>query len=199
MNERESLELITRMIQNTKFRMAENAGVPFLIWGYMTTVLTLLIWLLLSKTGNYYWQFLWFLLPAVAFPATLCNQRKKQKMAKSYIDRILGYVWTVFGLSGFLLSCVSAFYWSLPALFIILLLMGMGTALTGMIVNIKVVTIGGALGALSSLGCLYVDKLDQLLLFSLAFVFMMIIPGHYLNKVAKGRGGRSSKVMNGVE
>lgn len=185
MNEKESLELITQMIQNTKFRMARNAGVPFLVWGYMTVGLTLLVWLLLTETGNYNWQFLWFLLPAVAFPATLWSQRKKQKMAKSYIDRILGYVWTVFGLSGFLISCTSIFYWSLPILFIILLMMGMGTALTGLIVNMKVVTIGGTLGALSSLGCLYVDKFEQILIFAFAFIFMMIIPGHYLNRVAK--------------
>ncbi|WP_300703885.1 hypothetical protein [Bacteroides sp.] len=185
MNEKESLELITQMIQNTKFRMARNAGVPFLVWGYMTVGLTLLVWLLLTETGNYNWQFLWFLLPAVAFPATLWSQRKNQKMAKSYIDRILGYVWTVFGLSGFLISCTSIFYWSLPILFIILLMMGMGTALTGLIVNMKVVTIGGTLGALSSLGCLYVDKFEQILIFAFAFIFMMIIPGHYLNRVAK--------------
>ena len=185
MNEKESLELITQMIQNTKFRMAKNAGVPFLIWGYMTVGLTLLVWLLLTETGNYNWQFLWFLLPAVAFPATLWSQRKKQKMAKSYIDRVLGYVWTVFGLGGFLISCTSIFFWSLPILFIILLMMGMGTALTGLIVNMKVVTIGGTLGALSSLGCLYVDKFEQILIFAFAFIFMMIIPGHYLNRVAK--------------
>lgn len=29
LNEKESLELITRMIQNTKDRMAENSGTPF--------------------------------------------------------------------------------------------------------------------------------------------------------------------------
>lgn len=33
LNEKESLELIAQMIQNTKSGMAENAGVPFLIWG----------------------------------------------------------------------------------------------------------------------------------------------------------------------
>lgn len=185
LNEKESLELITQMIQNTKSKIVKNAGMPFLIWGYMTTIISLIVWYLLKETGNYYWQFLWFLLPTVAFPAMLLSQRKQQKMTKTYIDRVVGYVWTVFGLGGFVFSCVSAFCWSLPALFIILLLMGMGTALTGMIVNLRVVTIGGTLGALSSLGCLYVDRFEQILVFAFAFVFMMIIPGHYMNRVAK--------------
>ena len=110
-------------------------------------------------------------------------------MARTYIDRILGYVWTVFGLGGFLITWVAIFYWSLPVLFIILLIMGMGTALTGLIVNMKVVTIGGTLGALSSLGCLFIHGFDQILLFALAFIFMMVIPGHFLNyKVKKGGG-----------
>ena len=188
LNEKESLELITQMIRNTKFKMAKNAGMPFLAWGYMTTVLSLLVWFLLRETGNYNWQFLWFLLPAVAFPISLWSQRKKQEMAKTYIDRIVGYVWIVFGLSGFLISCVSIVYWTMPIFFVILLMMGMGTTLTGMIVNMKVVTIGGILGAMSSLGCLYVDKFDQILIFAFAFIFMMIIPGHYLNRVAKQNG-----------
>ena len=44
-------------------------------------------------------------------------------------------------------------------------MMGMGTALTGLIVNTKVVTIGGVLGALLSLGCFYMPGIDQILFF----------------------------------
>ena len=61
LNEQESLELITQMIQNTKFKMVKNAGTPFLVWGYMTVVTSLLIWYLLKETGNYCWQFFWLL------------------------------------------------------------------------------------------------------------------------------------------
>ena len=53
LNEQESLELITQMIQNTKFKMVKNAGTPFLVWGYMTVVTSLLVWYLLKETGNY--------------------------------------------------------------------------------------------------------------------------------------------------
>lgn len=38
LNEKESLELIAQMIQNTKSRMTRNSGAPFLIWGYTGTV-----------------------------------------------------------------------------------------------------------------------------------------------------------------
>ena len=173
LNEQESLKLITQMIQNTKFKMVKNAGTPFLVWGYMTVVTSLLVWYLLKETGNYNWQFLWFLMPAVSYPVTIYSQRKKQRMAKTYIDRIVGYVWVVFGLCGLLI------------LFVILLMMGMGTTLTGLIINMRLVTVSGVLGIFASLGCLYIDKFDQILLFALAFVFMMVIPGHYLNIMSK--------------
>lgn len=185
LNEKESLELIAQMIQNTKFRMARNAGTPFLIWGYVTIIISLAVWLLLKETGNYNWQWLWFLLPATAFPLTLWIDRKQQKMVKTYIDRIVGYVWTVFGFGGFFVSWVAIFFWNLSILFIILLMMGMGTALTGLIIKMKVVTVCGTLGALASIGCIYVHGFDQILVFALAFVFMMVIPGHYLNSIAK--------------
>lgn len=93
-------------------------------------------------------------------------------------------MWTVFGLSAFLLSCVAVFWWDIPILFTILLLMGMGTALTGLIVGMKVVTVGGVLGALLSLGCFFIPGISQMLFFALAFVFMMVIPGHMMNRVA---------------
>lgn len=51
--------------------------------------------------------------------------------------------------------------------------------------NMKLVTVSGVLGIFASLGCLYIDKFDQILLFALAFVFMMVIPGHYLNIMSK--------------
>lgn len=115
------------------------------------------------------------------------NRNMTENESLELITRILGYVWAVFGLGGFLITWVAIFYWSLPVLFIILLIMGMGTALTGLIVNMKVVTIGGILGALSSLGCLFIHGFDQILLFALAFILMMVIPGHFMNyKLKKG-------------
>ena len=48
----------------------------------------------------------------------------------------------------------------------------------------KVVTVCGVVGALASVGCIYVHGFDQILVFASAFVFMMVIPGHLLNKKA---------------
>lgn len=183
LNEKESLELISRMIQNTRNRMVESAGTPFLIWGYVTLIISLVIWYLVTSTGHYQWHFLWFLLPAIGGPATYLSNRKRKPQAKTYVDRVVSSVWIVFGCVAFVFSLL-AFVRPLPILFLILLLMGMATTLTGMVIRFRVVIVGGLLGVLSSLACLWLQGTDQILVFAAVFVFMMIIPGHILNRVA---------------
>ena len=63
LNEKESLELISQMIQNTRTRVEKDGGTPFLIWGYGTVIISLLVWYMVASTGKYEWQYLWFLLP----------------------------------------------------------------------------------------------------------------------------------------
>ena len=51
LNEKESLELIAQMIQNTKNRLETNCGMPFLFWGYNTIFVSLLVWFLVELPG----------------------------------------------------------------------------------------------------------------------------------------------------
>lgn len=185
LNEKESLTLITQMIQNTKSRMEKDCGKPFLFWGYTTVFVSLLVWYMVTTTQNYYWQFLWFLLPAIAGTGTYLSTREKHPTVKTYLDKVINYIWIVFGIAGFSVSCLSIFFWQLPILFIVLLLMGMGTALTGLVLNYKLVTICGTLGAIASISCIWTPGFNQILVFAPVFIFMMIIPGHALNHKAK--------------
>ncbi len=187
LNEKESLELIARMIQNTKQKMEEGSGTMFLIWGYITVIVTLLVWGIVFYTQNYYWQFLWFLLPISGSIATLIYKKQEDKKPRvtTYIDRIIGYVWAVSGITGFLLSMVSIFVYTIPILFIIILIMGIGTTLTGLIINFRPLVISGAIGLFCSVFLPFLNWELQLPLFSLIFIFMMIIPGHYLNYKAR--------------
>lgn len=183
LNEKESLELISRMIQNTRNRMVESAGTPFLIWGYVTVAVSLIIWYLVTEMGNDQWHFLWFLLPVIGAPATYLSNRKRKPQAKTYVDRVVASVWMVFGGVAFAVSVLSFFH-TLPILFFILLLMGMGTAITGMVVRFPVLTVGGVVGMLSSFLCLWIGGIDRVWVFAAVFVVMMIIPGHILNRAA---------------
>lgn len=189
-NEKESLELITQMIQSTQHRFEKNSGGPFLIWGYLTTILSFTIWFLFKITypewgsKSYMWQYLWFILPVVGGISTFLISRNNEQAIRTYIDKVTKYIWLVFGIAGFVISCISMFLWSTPILFIILLIMGMGTTLTGLVIKHKVVTVCGALGTLGSLSCLFISGIDQNIAFGISFIIMMIIPGHVLNRAA---------------
>ena len=44
LNEKESLELITQMIRNTRRNLDAGSGNMFLLWGYVCVLLTLVVW-----------------------------------------------------------------------------------------------------------------------------------------------------------
>lgn len=123
--------------------------------------------------------------PIIAGTGTYLSTRNQQPGIKTHLDKVINYIWLVFGITGFLISMLAMFFWQLPILFIILLLMGMGTTLTGLVVGYKTVTICGTLGALSSIGCLFYPGPNQILIFAPVFIFMMVIPGHVLNHAAR--------------
>lgn len=181
LNEKESLELITQMIRNTQQKLEKGNGIPFLIWGYTTVLVSLAVWYLFSTTGNPNWNYLWFLIPAIAFPLLMLTMRKNEKGVKTYIDKIIGYVWIVFGIAGFIVSASAIFFWNLPILFIVILMMGSGTAITGMIIKFKPIIFSGFAGIFLSFLCLIVKGYESILIFALIFLVMMIIPGHILN------------------
>ncbi|MEG2366346.1 MAG: hypothetical protein RSB29_06315 [Alistipes sp.] len=181
-NETQSLELITRMIQETRTHMERHAGVPFLVWGYVTVIVTLAVWFALTRTQNPTWNLLWFALPALGMLLTQLTDDRKSKTVVTFIDRIIRHTWLVLGCSAVLVSLLTLFSpLQLPILFIILLLMSIGTILTGAMIRFRLCIASGILGILLSTLCLWVSPLDSCLVFAAAFVVMQIIPGHILN------------------
>lgn len=192
LNEQESLALIAGMIKNTQNRLERNAGAPFLIWGYTTVVISVVIWVLFRFTENPHWQFLWFALPVISFPLTLKFSGKQVKGVVTYVDQVINNVWLVMGTAGFIVSLfsivasfVSSFRLNFPILFCIILLMGMGTAITGLAVKFRPLIWSGFLSMGLSYLCFFFRGIDSILIFALVFVVMMVIPGHILNAKAK--------------
>ena len=66
-------------------------------------------------------------------------------------------------------------------LFIILLIMGMGTTVTGLIIRFTPTAVGGVAAIILAPFTLIAGDMWQPLLFIAGFVVMMIVPGHILN------------------
>lgn len=184
-SEKESLELIARMIRETQDNTARYAAYPLLIWGYTTVIVSVIIWFLYLQTGLGEVNFLWFALPIIAAPLTIIFERKNgKKGAKNYIDRITTQIWVVFGTVGFTLSCFS-FFVHIHILFVISLLMGMSTALTGLVSKYKPLSAAGICGIILCFSMLFIRGTEVYLIFAAIFIVMMIVPGHIMNKQMK--------------
>lgn len=197
LTEKESLELISRMIRSTRENMEVGSGNQFLAWGYFSAVLSVLLFLLVRYTGNGAWAFGWFAM--FAFWGVLKYvQRRDTKSLITYTDKVVMQVWQAIG-SLFVLTVLvmavltvaygkGGFVLMLP---LALLYCGIGTSITGIVIKERwiacapLVAFVFAVYMLVSytIGEAYV--LHWYLYFGLSFVFMMIIPGHIINRKAK--------------
>ena len=103
LNSQESLELITRMINQTKRQLHIGEGNLLLIWGYTSAIVALLVGILLYATGgNPAVNWLWFLIWIVGGTATAVISRRDksriEKMPSTYVDRLTSSLWTTIGM-----------------------------------------------------------------------------------------------------
>ena len=201
MTEKESLELITAMIQRTRERYVGDGNI-MLMWGYLTVAVTVLVWIMLVKTGNQAWNWLWFLQGIVGGIATPIIAKKSNTKvgAKSYTDKISSQIWLTVGISAFVaaLFCFGFSFngidtWRTMFIFA-LVIVPMAEIAQGIVVNEKSLIIGGAVGLCAGIfsvcciaGNVPFTTTWFLPMFMLAFICMMIIPGHIINRKAKSQ------------
>ena len=186
-SEKESLELISLMIQKNQRKTEKGMGTPMLIWGGSTVVVSLIVWITIRMTLNYHMHSLWFLIPIIGGTGTWLT-KKPSKGVRTYIDKTIAYIWLVLGTTGFIISTLTILniFDHLPILFIIVTLMGMGAILTGLVSDLRPFIIGGVLGTILGITSNFVRTFDaQILIFAAAFIIMMIIPGLILNHRAR--------------
>lgn len=204
LNAAESLELIERMIRNTRRRLERHSGRPFLVWGYTTVGISLLNYALNLAGADPLWNLTWFLIPVLGCALMRLFPEKRPTDPRSEIDRIVNALWLVCTLALipiFLFSFLHGLSYR-PSLFaLITLTMAVGAAATGLFVRSKIYAAAGFAGmALSTLFPLYDCYLKRLaesapvdaahlnfeiLIFAAIFLVMMVIPGHIINYRAK--------------
>lgn len=204
---KESIELIARMISNTRRRLCLGDGDIMLMWGYLTVSVSALVWVLLLLTHNQAVNWLWFLIWIVggcAMPVMLRKKRTESGVV-TYSDKISSGVWQIFGYSmlGTVALCLGFLLvggldaWRVMLL-VALLGVGYAEAVQGVIIRERAMVFGGAVGIAAGMvtACciaagvlLYVNW--YLPMFIVAFVCMMIVPGHILNHKARRENERA--------
>lgn len=201
LTEKESLEVITEMISRTKRRYMMGDGNIMLMWGYLIIAVTALIWALLVATHNPVWNWLWFLIWVIGGTITPIMARKEEarKGAKSYSDKLVSQIWSTVGYSAIVATFLCLGFmlgkgldsWSMMFT-IALIIVPFGEISSGIVIRERSLIVGGAIGmvaGLFTLCCLagHVELYATwfMPLFIIAFICMMVIPGHILNHKAR--------------
>lgn len=193
LNAKESLELITRMIQNSKKNLQLGSGNILLLWGYLCSVTAIVVYILIKATGSPAWNWLWFAIPAIGYPVMYWQMKKENtKPILTYTDNVLRKIWKIIGEYGIFISIMCCLYSNtfhfIPL--IILILASLGMCITGSIINDKFMyncsgcSIGISVVILSHIANAPRTNIDYLA-FAFCFVLMMVIPGHRLNREAQ--------------
>lgn len=199
LSEKESLELITSMIRNSKNRMQLGQGNILLSWGYVVTIIALTIGMGFYLTQNINWYWLWFGIPFIGYPLHyfLAKKGEQKSLVKTSIDRYMSGIWMCIGIYFFILMVICLImglngYNAWGAMYLLTLpCCGFGTMATGIILKEKSLLIGGLISMIMGgifIMC-YICKINifiyDVFMFALCFIVMMIVPGHILNRKAK--------------
>lgn len=204
LNEQESLELITRMINQTKQETAIGSGNVFLVWGYLCTFISLAVFVISAITGEGGWGWGYIAIPFIGFIVAAIVARvtsRKYKSPATYQAKSISAIWGalsgIFGgyagiclVTTFFNSAGYAHFWS--GMFLLgLLLPGIGTYATGAILKEKQIQSCGFTGCL--FGLIFLREfctsatipLYWTILMALSMIVALVIPGHILNSKAK--------------
>ena len=192
-NEKESLELIAQMIQNSKKNLQVGRGNQFILWGWLGAITSLAVMGMLMWTKNPAWNWLWFAIPVIGWPTMMWQMKKEKKPVVTFTDKVLKAVWMSIGSIGMLGTFLMAIYAKNMMLMLpgVSILIAIGVFITGAILDdraLKTRTFG-ALLLIMMASCHIVFMQDDFywyyITFSLGFIVMLVMPGYHLNKEAK--------------
>lgn len=198
--EKESLEVITAMIARTKERYAIGSGNIMLMWGYLVVAVAILVWLLLYLTHNPSVNWCWFLIPLVGCIASpvMARRERRETGVVSYSDRLISQMWTILGVSFVALTAFCLAFsmiagidcWA-SMLAYSLIAAPIGEIVSGVALKESSMKWGGVIALVTGLftlccviGGVVLYAVWYMPLYIFAFVVMMIIPGHIINRKA---------------
>ena len=200
-SERESLAIITEMIDRTKRRLRIGDGNMLLLWGYTSLVVTLLTFIVHSITRPPASIWLWFLFCIIGGVASarICRRRKSDNTARTYTDAISSHLWALVGYCAIFITaiCLALMLFGgkdcwIAMLIFGLLIVGIAIAVQGFIIRERALVTGGSVGIAAgltvmccSIGGITIAASWCYPLIAASFLLMLVIPGHILNRKAR--------------
>jgi len=179
----ESLALIAETISKTRDNIKVNSFY-FLLWGWLVSLASFGFFILQHYTGFAYY-FLPFPVFAIAGVIITISHYTKRKASTSetHISYFLSRMWMVLGICFILVVFINVSQ-NLPPFTYTLIIAGIGTMVSGLVMKFKPLIIGGIFFLCASMGSVYVIDAFKPLVHGIAIMVGYLIPG-YLLKYSK--------------
>jgi hypothetical protein len=178
----ESLDIISDAIQKTKENIKEQSFY-YLLWGWLASIAAIMNYIILNFTNFVHhwlpWAILMPLGGIVAMVYSIKNNNKKSY--ETYLDVFLKYLWISIGVS-FILAVFMSLILNISPAIIVLLLAGIGTLISGLVMKFKPLILGGILFFVFSLTSVFVDDSFKLLIFAIAITIGYLTPAYILKR-----------------
>ncbi len=195
LNEQESLQLITEMINQARNNFQKSTGNSLIFWGYAIAALSMTNYFLLRIFHTPFAFSIWALtIPLFILTQFYYHKKYKQSETKSHVDKITGNVWIGFFISVIILVCVSySFAIGLKSVVpyslitpVIMIFSGMALYITAKLYRLEAYVYGAIIFWVGSLLCviLTVGRSEpdiQLIILAACMLCGYIIPGHIVN------------------
>ena len=178
----QSLALIQSMITKTKNNLSDNRFY-FLLWGWLSFIAIIgqfFLKVILHYDKHY---LVWLVtIPAAIITMVRASRQSNRAVVKTYVADSMNFLWMGIGISFFVLSFIVSNMrggwnnaWPLYILFY-----GLGTFVSGKILQFRPFIIGGIFNWVLAVVAIYIPFDYQLLLAATAILTSYIIPGYLL-------------------
>lgn len=183
--ELESLVIIQAMIDKTKQQINDRSKF-FFLWGFAVFICAIAQYIMLKNLMTNT-QIVWLAMPIVAIIHIYMEIKdQKVKNIKRHSDIAIQSLWIALGI-GFVIMAIISFKISFDMLPFLILFYGIGTFVTGRIIQFKPLIFGGLSCFILSILVVFIDGPEQLLILALSVIVAYIIPGVLLKKEFKNQ------------
>ena len=182
---KDSLHLIQSMIEKTKDDISGNR-IYFLMWGW-TTFIGILLQFFLKVILCYKHHYLIWFITVIPMIFSIVYTRKQGHRVRTYIGESMSHLWTGIGISFFVLIFLISNTkqgWLIGYPFFILFY-GLGTFISGKILQFKPLVIGGIINWVLAAIAILAHFDYQMLFAALAILTSYLIPGYLIKSKSK--------------
>jgi hypothetical protein len=177
----QSLQLIQSMINKTKQDISDKS-IYYLVWGWITFV-AFTGQFILKHVFDYpkHYHVWWLIIVGIAFTIYYSRKEGKKQTARTYVSDSIKYLWIGMGIGYFVLSMIlTQIGWDKQVYPFFILFYGLGTFISGSIIQFRPLVIGGIIAFALAIVSVYADYDYQMLFGAAAILFSYIIPAYLL-------------------